>query len=341
MSAGTLRSTIPGALSKTSSLLAAGGLLDVVDYNPNITLSVGSLGTAQITGSSLALTGGANNAGSLSFTAASGTLSLGSLAGAGTTYFAGNAIIGGSISEGVVRAADTATLYATVAGGSVTTGALNSTTLYGGTITLNAGTSLIHTFSGGATLTIGTPASLQVYNGTLSGINGGGTVVKVGSADSLTFAGGTSFTGTMSVVAGTMTADSFGTSALLNVGTYGFATISGTSNISLGAVVNGGSVLFSGTSGTVTLASLNGVGVTNFLSNGSITAGLSDGNVFVKGTLTLGGAFSGGNLTANQLVATSITGGSLILSGSGISQIGVVSGGTLLKLRRPHNPAKP
>ena len=329
VSAGTLRSTIPGALSKTSSLLAAGGLLDVVDYNPNITLSVGSLGTAQITGSSLALTGGANNAGSLSFTAASGTLSLGSLAGAGTTYFAGNAIIGGSISEGVVRAADTATLYATVAGGSVTTGALNSTTLYGGTITLNAGTSLIHTFSGGATLTIGTPASLQVYNGTLSGINGGGTVVKVGSADSLTFAGGTSFTGTMSVVAGTMTADSFGTSALLNVGTYGFATISGTSNISLGAVVNGGSVLFSGTSGTVTLASLNGVGVTNFLSNGSITAGLSDGNVFVKGTLTLGGAFSGGNLTANQLVATSITGGSLILSGSGISQIGVVSGGTL------------
>ena len=144
VSAGTLRSTVSGALSATGSLLVAGGLLDVVDYNPNITLRVGTLGTARVTlssgtlngaldnagsltftgnsltlnggannagsltftGNSLALNGGANNAGTLNFTATSGTLSLGSLKGAGTTYFAGNAVIGGSISEGVVRAAD-------------------------------------------------------------------------------------------------------------------------------------------------------------------------------------------------------------------------------------------
>ncbi len=329
VSSGTLRSTVSGALSATSSLSVLGGLLDVVDYNPNITLSVGTLGAAQITGNSLTLNGGANNAGSLNFTATSGTLSLGSLNGAGATYFAGNATIGGSISQGIVRAADSATLYATVAGGSVTTGALNSTTLYGGTITLNAGTSLINTFSGGATLTIGSLAYLQVYNGSLSGISGGGTVVKVGSSDSLTFNASNLFTGTMSVAAGTLVADSFGTSALLNVGTYGFANISGTSNISLGAVLNAGSLLFSGTAGAVTLASLNGIGTTTFLSNGSITAGLSEGNVFVAGTLTLGGAFSGGNLTTNQLVAASITGGSLILSGPGTSQIGLISGGTL------------
>ncbi|MEI7774745.1 MAG: autotransporter-associated beta strand repeat-containing protein, partial [Verrucomicrobiota bacterium] len=349
VSAGTLRSTIPGALSATSSLSVVGGLLDVVDYNPNITLSVGSLGTATVslssgtlngaldnagsltfTGNSLTLNGGANNAGSLNFTSTSGTVTLGSLKGAGTTYFASNAkIIGGSISEGVVIAEGSATLYATVAGGSVTTGALNidNGTLYGGTITLKAGTSVIHTFSGGGSLTIGSLASLQVYNGSLSGIAGGGTVVKVGSFDSLTFAGGTSFTGTMSVVAGTLKADSFGTSALLNVGTYGIATISGTSNISLGSVINAGSVNFSGTSGTVTLGSLDGVGITRFLSNGSISAELKSGNVTVDGTLTLG-TFSGGILTVGQLNADFIRGGSLTIT-SGTSIIGLISEGTL------------
>jgi fibronectin-binding autotransporter adhesin len=349
---GTLSASVSGALGSTTSISvgggsvgSAGGFLDVVDYNPAVALSIGTYAGAKVSGANLSLGtlgNGVVNAGSLSFTATSGSITLGSLTGGGATSFESNAVIGGSIASGIVKVADTATLYASVTGGTVKTGALvtGGLPLFGGSVTLNGGSSAITSVTGGASVSLGSNATLKINSGTLSSFSGSGTLLKVGSLDTLNFTSASAFTGTLEVQAGTLVSANFNAAARLTIDTLGNATFSN-DNLNLGTVSNSGSLTFSGaniTLGTLTLSATGSIVVSGSQGTFKVTqvdgGSISGGNISVAaGTLDLGTyGISGGVVKVDRLVAQFITGGSITIGSAtsgGISQVGVVSSGTL------------
>ncbi|NBV86542.1 MAG: hypothetical protein EBS01_09850, partial [Verrucomicrobia bacterium] len=95
VNAGTLSATVSGALASTGSLaVKSGATLSAVDFNPNAALAVDVSGRVIVSGAGVSA-GTVGNSGSLSFTAISGTVTVGSLLGAGATDFASDAAIQG------------------------------------------------------------------------------------------------------------------------------------------------------------------------------------------------------------------------------------------------------
>jgi len=149
---------------------------------------------------------------------------------------------------------------------------------------------------------------------TLSGANTytGATTVSAGSL----VAGGGALAGTsaLAVTGGSLTAVDFGATPTITVGAAGTAVFSGT-GLTAGAVTvdntAADSLHFSGTTGTVTLASLGGAGKARFASNLSI--GTING-----GTTTVGGVAT----------VTTLTSGTLTLNGATAS-VGTLNGGTV------------
>jgi fibronectin-binding autotransporter adhesin len=323
-------------------------------------LNVNSSGSATLAyvGPNLGVVTNADTAvGSLNFNATTGTVTLYSLSGPGNTNFASNATIG------TFAGAGTSTL--TIAG------IANFTNVSGGALNLNGPTATISNSlsTGGGFINLGntvltvTDSGTGMMGGAITGANGslivdGGTL-KLTSTN--TYGGGTTVTAGTLIVNGSN--GSLASGSALAVGASGSAIIASL-NPTLGAVSNANtstaSLNFNNTSGTVTLASLNGVGNTNFASNATVTglysggtatvAGIGTFNNVSSGTLNLNGSsasismLNGGTIHLGTVstaltisnggtTAGSITGlGSLIVSGGTLNLSGInnYSGGTTL-----------
>ncbi len=162
---GTAILTVGDTTSTTYSSSITGTLGDGLIKNGSGTLTLAANGT------NIALTNATVNSGKLNFSATTGTVTLNSLSGPGSTNFAAGANVGGTFSQGT----------ATVAG----VGTFNIVS--GGTVNLNGSTSSITTLNGG-TVNLGSGDTTTITNGTDTGsINGLGSLVKAGgSTDILT-----------------------------------------------------------------------------------------------------------------------------------------------------------
>ena len=176
----------------TGSVIVNAGTLSAVNYAQNSLLTVTG-GQLVVSGSGLTL-GTLSNGSIANFTANSGTITLGSLNGSGTTSFASNAAINSVINLGTIFASTGRLQLTTLNGASVSAANLVLTTLNSGQATatstgslaaLNGG-SLYLTgaqFSVGAlsagTVTLASSAKLTASSGTFTGlISGTGTLVK-------------------------------------------------------------------------------------------------------------------------------------------------------------------
>jgi fibronectin-binding autotransporter adhesin len=233
-------------------------------------LSVGASGTADFAnvGQTLGAVSNANTtADALHFNAITGTVTLASLSGAGSTRFDSNANVTGGIAEGMVTVAglltanisggtvSTATLSAgSIAGGTTTvSGVATVGTLTSGTVNLNGSTSAITTLNGG-TVNLGASTTLSVSSGTSAGVTtgSGGQLVKAG-AGALTLTGVNTYSGTTTVTGGTLTLNASGGAALANtsavvIGTGGTVALGAANQITSSAnlTLNGGTLALHG-----------------------------------------------------------------------------------------------
>ena len=346
VNAGTLTAGT-GALANTSSITVSGASLKAADLNANASLSIDLAGSATVSNSGSY--GTVSNSGVAAFNG--GTVTLGSLSGAGATTFAGNARIStGSISGGSVAAVGS--LQANVGGGIVSAASLAAGTLSGGSVTVTGGVSA-NLVSGGnvsvgglAKLDQVSGGNLALNSGTISILNGGtvavastGTLtVNAGSSDSvisgsgsfvkdgsgalaLNSAGGLAVTGKVTVNAGTLNVVDLAASQLkVNNGAQASISAAG----SYGAVSNEGSVTFNG--GTVAVTSLSGAGATTFAGNARVDTGsISGGSVTVTGSLQAN--VGGGTVSAATLGTGTLSGGSVAVSGA--AAVNAVNGGVL------------
>jgi len=280
--------TFSGVMSGTGGLTKAGTgtmtLSGANTYTGATTINAGTLATA----------GGAAIADTSAVTVASGaTLSLGagetigSLAGAGSVSLGANTLIAGGNNgsttfSGAMSGAGGLTKVGTgvfnLSGSNTFTGAI---TVNGGTLSLLGGAALadasVVTVAAGATLSLGA-------NETIGGLSGAGSVAL--AANTLTVAGGGTFTGATSGTGG-LTKSGTGTLSTGNLAHTGLTTVSGgTLN------VNGS------TAGSVTVNS----------------GGTLSGNTAIAGNLTLnaGGTVSTGNSPGTTTVAGNYIGGGIL-----------------------------
>lgn len=186
-----------GALAGTSLIAVDAGSLVAADYNPAAPLRVGASGTATVSGGGLVL-GSVTNANpavaAVHFTATTGTITLASLAGAGSTRFAAGAAITGGVVSGSVTVAGR--LTAPISGGSVSAGSLASGTIAGGVTTV-AGAASVGTFSSGTLTLAGAGSSIASMTGGRLAVSGDHEV----SVGTLAIAGG----GLVDIGAGSVT----------------------------------------------------------------------------------------------------------------------------------------
>jgi autotransporter-associated beta strand protein len=197
---GGLTKSGPGTLDLTNATISytgptsvTGGMLDVGSLAGSVALSVSTGATANVSGGSLSL-GNASNLGNLNFTASTGTITLASLMGSGSTTFAA------------------ATSFPALSGGVVTiAGPAAIATASGGTANLNGPTATI-TSLGNASINLGNATALTVSSGNLTAgtITGPGSLNLAGPG-TLIFAVPTSFSGGTTISAGTLQIGSGGT----------------------------------------------------------------------------------------------------------------------------------
>ena len=360
VNAGTLSATVSGALGSTGSLaVKSGATLSAVDFNPTASVVVDVSGRAIVSGTGVSV-GTVSTAGSLSFTANSGTVTVGSLLGTGATDFAADASVQGSgVVQGRVTVAGS--LRAFISGGSVTAGALTSGSVSVGTVTVTSGIASLGTVSGGSLTLLGASNTIVTLNGgavalgdvsvltvqagsTAGVISGNGSLVKDGVGTLLsTNPLGLAFSGNLTVSNGTLDTVRY-SSSVATVGALGRLIVSG-ADLILGTLANSNVASFTANSGTITLGSLIGLGSTDFASNaiiqsavisaGTISANsgrlqlttLSGGSVSAKNLVlaTLGG----GQATAGSLASvTSLTGGTLRLNGA-LATVGTLTAGSV------------
>lgn len=168
---GTLTASA-GGLAGTSLIAVEAGTLAAIDYNASAVLRVGSGGTATVSGAGLVL-GSVTNANpavaAVHFTATSGTTTLATLTGAGSTRFSSAAVITGGVVSGSVTVAGR--LTAAIGGGSVSTGSLVSGTITGG-VTSVAGVATIGTLSSGTVTLAGAGSSIASMTGGRLSVSG-------------------------------------------------------------------------------------------------------------------------------------------------------------------------
>jgi autotransporter-associated beta strand protein len=168
--AGTLTAA-SNALANTSSIAVNGAYLSAVNYNPTASLALGATGSAAISGAGLSL-GAVTNANTasnaLDFTGNTGTITVASLSGAGSTRFQSDATITGGVAQGTINA--TGLLTAAISGGSVTAGSIIATGVSGGSVS-TASAATITTLSAGS-VSVGGVATITTMSGGTVGLNG-------------------------------------------------------------------------------------------------------------------------------------------------------------------------
>ena len=295
-------------LAGTLNVSPAGSLLS------GSTLSVGAAGTANLAYLSPNL-GAVSNAGALNFANTAGTVTLGSLSGAGNTNFAANAVVGGTFSQGSAAVALNAVLAAVSGGTLSVNGASSIATVSGGTLNLNGATSSITTLSGGQ-INLGSTA-LTVNNGNFAGtIAGSGSLVKGGgSGDVLTLPGPNTYSGGTELNAGTLVLGSTGA-----IGTGTLTITGGSLDSAVAGLVNANNNP-QNWNGNFTFLGSNSLN----LGNGAVTLGANPTVTVSANTLTVAGAISGSGYGLTKAGA-----GTLTLSGSNTySGSTTVSGGAL------------
>ena len=260
---------VTGALANTSAVIVNGGTLNAVDYNGTATLTVGLAGTANISGQDLSLAAVTND-GLLSFTAPAGTITLASLAGAGTTSFSSNAVIGTRSGDGTLDLAGDATI---------------NNLLGTGTIDIAAGRTL--------------SVAAGNYDGTLQG---DGSLSKFGFGTlTMTGIGAADYRGTTTVNSGTLEFSQAVTLSGLvtNNATLNFTDVAGLTTLTTG-LDGTGTTTFSGDAfigtrdgsgtlnliGATTITTLNGTGIVDIAAGNALTV---DTGIF-EGTLQGGGS---------------------------------------------------
>ncbi len=251
----------------------------------------------------------------------SGELDLNTPGADGVTAMAvpGNLIIGNGTAAAAVKLLSSNQIAATSAVQiDGTDGALN---LNNNNLTIASlsdrfgGTGTAGTVSlGSGTLTVGDTTSFT-FSG---GIGGAGSLIKQGNG-TMILAGSSSYSGGTTVNAGVLNVTgSLQTGSALTAGASGAANI-GTTNANLGAVTDNNTMAifginFSATTGTVTLASLSGVGNTYFAAGFTDSSTYTQGNTTVIGTATLPMVTSGTlNLDGATSFITTLNGGTVNL----------------------------
>ncbi|RFC44047.1 MAG: Autotransporter-associated beta strand repeat-containing protein, partial [Verrucomicrobia bacterium] len=311
VAAGTLFTSV-GALGKTARINISGGSLAAADYNTNASLNVQGTGVATIRGSGLAFAGSLTNASSVAFTATTGTITLGSLAGAGNTSFGSNAIIAGAgISEGNVSVSGS--LKASISGGSVTAAALDSASISGGGVRVS-GNASVTAFSGG-TLAVGNTGTFGTVSGGQLDLNGARASIGTLNGAQITLGGSVPSAVTLTVESGQNTGTILGKGTLVKSGA-GSLTLQTSLGADVALRVDGGTLSSSyllNPSGNVSVG-LNGIlalklnsGVTNY--TGGIQSNLgnvlftgdANGSILKGSSVALPGAFTLGNYVTLDL----------------------------------------
>jgi fibronectin-binding autotransporter adhesin len=340
---GTL--TLSGANTYTGTTTVTSGTLAVAStgsIRSGNALTVASGGTANFAnvGQTLGAVSNANTAtDALNFSAATGTVTLGSLSGAGNTRFGSNGTVTGGISEGTVNAVGL--LTANISGGTVGAGTLSSTTISGGATTvsgvatigtlssgtanLNGATSAITSLNGG-TVNLGSSTVLSVSNGTHAGsITGSGGGLTKTSAGTLTLSntGTYSYTGDTNVNAGTLVVN--GNISTSNVTVADGATIGGSGTVGALTIQSGGFVNAGNSPGILNTGNYSQAGTLVAEITG-LTAGTQHDQINVTGTVTLSGALSilatGGTYAVDNMIFLILNDGVDAVSGtfSGLAQ---------------------
>ena len=322
------------ASTGTVTLASLSGLGNTRFGNDGVVTGGISAGTVTSIGNLTAnISGGTTTVGGL----LTGNISAGTV---GADSLSATTVSGGTTTITGTAGITTFSSGATTVGGVATIG-----TLSGGIANLNGATSAITTLNGG-TVNLGSGTTLSVSDGTSAGViaGTGGSLIKT-SSGTLTLIGANTYTGLTTVSAGTLAIGSSGSLASGNALTLGASGAADFANAgqTLGAVANANTATsalnFSGATGTVTLASLSGVGNTRFGSDGVVTGSISAGTVTSVGNLTanisggttsvgglLTGNISAGTVGAGSLSATTVSGGTNTITGA--AGITTLSGGT-------------
>ena len=347
--AGTL--ALSGNNTYTGNTTITGGALNVASTGSLASgnaLTVGASGTAAFANAdqTLGAVSNANTATSaLNFSASTGTVTLASLSGNGSTRFGSAGTVTGGISSGTV--ASVGALNANISGGSINAGvlltgnisngtviaaSLSSSSVTGGTNTI-AGAANITTLNGGNTTVSGSATITTMSSGTanlngasnsITTLNGG--TVNLGSAN-LGVSGGSSsgsITGVGGLIksgSGTLTlsgSNSYSGATLISGGKLkltGAGSIGNTSQVSLGNATASGTFDVSDKAGGYTIGTLIGSGmVTGNLSvSTQLAIGNSPGTTTFNGNLTLG---------AGSTYNYELTGG----ASPGLADVGLVAG---------------
>ena len=330
-------STAVGGLTLTGGITVNNGTLNAVDYASAL-MTVGASGRLAVSGGGLSL-GTLSNAGIANFTATIGTITLASLSGAGSTQFAGNAILGSQLNNGVVTAVGRLELP-TLSGASVSASNLVLSTLNSGQATATS-TGSLGTLNGGSLNVTGAQYSVGVLSagavtlsnsaklttassGAFTGsILGSGTLAKVGSA-TLTLGNVPAETIAVSVLGGSLTAGNLLTgNRAVSVASGANLNLTLTTGSYSGILSGLGTTLLSGSAGA-TLSLLSSASLDGALKlDGGNTLDLSSGNTNKFGsnaTLTIanGGSLIVGNSSQElELGSLTVSSGSLFLSGNG------------------------
>jgi len=252
-------------------------------------LTVGSGATVNFQNAGQTL-GAVSNANTLNFSAGTGTVTLTSLAGDGSTSFSSNASIG-SITGGNNTITGTAAIT-TLSGGNTTVGGVATIgTMSAGRANLNGATSTITTLSGG-TVALGSSTVLTVNGGSFGGTLTGGSLLTGGN---FTFASGSSFSGNTTVSTGNKLVVN-GTLSGSTLSIASGATLGGNGTISAAASFASGAKLAPGNSpGTLSFGSstdLTGVTTEMELGGTGGVAGTDFDKINVTGELKYGGTLN-------------------------------------------------